>query len=91
MASSLEAQLRQYGVETMTVDLGPHVMDGQNLRLPPLVFGRIGDDKSKRTILIYGHYDVQPVRFLHPRIIYVPHLFSVRRNNLTAGTSRRFS
>ncbi|KAI0249777.1 CNDP dipeptidase [Lactifluus subvellereus] len=62
MSSSLEAQLRQYGVETKAVDLGTHVMDGQNLRLPPLVLGRIGDDKSKKTILIYGHFDVQPAQ-----------------------------
>jgi Cys-Gly metallodipeptidase DUG1 len=61
MSSYLESQLRQYGVETKAVELGTHIMDGHNLKLPPAVLGRIGDDKSKKTILIYGHFDVQPV------------------------------
>ncbi|KAH8993589.1 CNDP dipeptidase [Lactarius hatsudake] len=62
MASFLESQLKQYGVETKLVDLGTHTMEGESLKLPPLVLGRIGDDKSKKTILIYGHFDVQPAQ-----------------------------
>jgi len=27
----------------------------------PVIYGKYGDDKSKKTILIYAHYDVQPV------------------------------
>jgi Cys-Gly metallodipeptidase DUG1 len=64
MGTFLESQLKQYGVETKLVDLGTHTMEGQSLKLPPLVLGRIGDDNSKKTILIYGHFDVQPV--CHP-------------------------
>lgn len=30
------------------------------LQLPPVVLARYGNDKNKRTILVYGHYDVQP-------------------------------
>ncbi|KAH6697386.1 glutamate carboxypeptidase [Plectosphaerella plurivora] len=30
------------------------------LELPPVVLARYGSDKNKRTILVYGHYDVQP-------------------------------
>jgi len=71
MASFLEAQLKQYSVETQTVDLGTHVMGGETLKLPPLVLGRIGNDKSKKTILIYGHFDVQPVCRLFPRPLYI--------------------
>jgi len=73
MGSFLEAQLKQYSVETKAVELGNHVMEGQNLTLPPVILGRIGDDKSKKTILIYGHYDVQPVCCLLPR----PHISSL--------------
>jgi len=62
MGSLLESQLKQYGVETKTVDLGTHTMDGHSLKLPPVVLGRIGDDKSKKTILLYGHFDVQPAQ-----------------------------
>ena len=64
MGSFLESQLKQYGVKTKLVDIGTHTMEGQSLKLPPLVLGRIGDDKSKKTILLYGHFDVQPVRRL---------------------------
>ncbi|KAF8480212.1 CNDP dipeptidase [Russula ochroleuca] len=62
MASFLETQLKQYGVETKAVELGTHIMDGQTLKLPPAILGRIGDDRAKKTILIYGHFDVQPAQ-----------------------------
>ena len=32
----------------------------EHLDLPPVVIARYGNDKNKRTILVYGHYDVQP-------------------------------
>jgi Cys-Gly metallodipeptidase DUG1 len=58
----LEAQLRKYGVEkTEFISLGTQKLEGQILDLPPAIVGRIGDDPNKKTILIYGHYDVQPV------------------------------
>jgi Cys-Gly metallodipeptidase DUG1 len=66
MADFLDAQLKQYGVETRKVDLGTHVMDKETLLLPPAILGRIGDDASKKTVLIYGHFDVQPVCALPP-------------------------
>lgn len=34
--------------------------DGTKLRLPPVLFGQLGNDKSKKTLLVYGHLDVQP-------------------------------
>lgn len=61
MAKWLNNQLTELGVETKLVDLGTHVMDGQELPLPPAILGKIGNDKSKKTVLIYGHFDVQPV------------------------------
>ncbi|KAF8895856.1 hypothetical protein CPB84DRAFT_1848192 [Gymnopilus junonius] len=60
MAEWLNGQLKQVGVDTQLVDLGRHTMDGEDLPLPPAILGRIGDDKSKKTVLIYGHFDVQP-------------------------------
>ncbi|KAI0057285.1 CNDP dipeptidase [Artomyces pyxidatus] len=60
MAKYLDSQLQAYGVETKPVDLGPHIMDGHHLQLPPAILGRIGNDPSKKTVLIYGHFDVQP-------------------------------
>ncbi|KAJ7510601.1 hypothetical protein B0H11DRAFT_1700711 [Mycena galericulata] len=60
MSDWLNAQLRAVGVTTKQVDLGTHVMDGQTLPLPSAILGKIGEDKSKKTVLIYGHFDVQP-------------------------------
>ncbi|OCH87162.1 CNDP dipeptidase [Obba rivulosa] len=60
MGSWLQGQLNSLGVETKQVDLGKHIMDGQELQLPPAILGRIGDDPKKKTVLVYGHYDVQP-------------------------------
>jgi Cys-Gly metallodipeptidase DUG1 len=31
------------------------------LDLPPAILGKLGDDPKKKTVLIYGHFDVQPV------------------------------
>ena len=37
-----------------------HVMEGQEVPLPPILLGTLGQDTKKRTVLVYGHYDVQP-------------------------------
>lgn len=37
--------------------------DGTVLKLPNILFGSLGDDKNKKTLLIYGHLDVQPASF----------------------------
>lgn len=71
MGDFLDAELKKYGVVTKRVDLGTHTAEGAELKLPPLVLGRIGDDTSKKTILIYGHFDVQPVRG-------IPKLYTLR-------------
>jgi len=62
-------QLHQLGVETKLVDLGTHEMQGQTLQLPPAIIGRLGSDPAKKTVLVYGHYDVQPVSFF---VVAVP-------------------
>lgn len=62
MANWLSDQLTKYGVKTQTVPLGTQVVDGKPLDLPPAIIGQIGDDPKKKTILVYGHFDVQPVR-----------------------------
>lgn len=60
MATFMENQLKALGVTTKIVDLGTEELDGHTLKLPPAVLGRIGEDPNKKTILIYGHFDVQP-------------------------------
>ena len=61
MANWLNEQLKAVGVETQLVDLGKQEIEGLVLELPPAILGRIGNDPKKKTILIYGHFDVQPV------------------------------
>ncbi|KAJ3324511.1 hypothetical protein HDU76_013404 [Blyttiomyces sp. JEL0837] len=39
---------------------GKQTLEGQELDLPPIVLGTFGTDPSKKTVLVYGHYDVQP-------------------------------
>ncbi|KAG1743714.1 CNDP dipeptidase [Suillus paluster] len=57
----LNGQLKALGVETKLVWLG-YEDDDKKLQLPPLVIGRIGSDSNKKTVLVYGHYDVQPAQ-----------------------------
>jgi hypothetical protein len=38
--------------------LGKHTMQGVELELPPIILGRYGSDPQKKTVLVYGHYDV---------------------------------
>ena len=59
MGEFLASQLKGLGADVELRPLGkqPHK---EHLDLPPVVVARYGSDKSKRTILVYGHYDVQP-------------------------------
>lgn len=63
MSAWLNNQLTSLGVTTQLADLGMQDVDGKELPLPPVILGKIGDDPKKKTVLVYGHYDVQPVRF----------------------------
>jgi len=58
MGHWLVEQLHKLGAETELRE--PGKQPGTDLDLPPVVLGRYGRDKNKRTILVYGHYDVQP-------------------------------
>ena len=68
MAEFLKSELEAVGCEVTSVPLGKQTLEGQTLDLPPALLGKIGDDPSKKTILCYGHFDVQPVRTLHMMI-----------------------
>ncbi|KAK1483705.1 peptidase family M20/M25/M40 [Colletotrichum cuscutae] len=59
MGEWLAAELKALGASVELRELGEQP-DKPGLQLPPVVLGRYGSDKNKRTILVYGHYDVQP-------------------------------
>jgi Cys-Gly metallodipeptidase DUG1 len=63
MADWLKAELDKLGATSELKPMGKHVLDGQEIELPPIIFADIKakqDADKKKTILIYGHFDVQP-------------------------------
>jgi Cys-Gly metallodipeptidase DUG1 len=59
MGEFLASELKALGAHVELRPLGKQEHK-ENLDLPPVVIARYGDDPKKRTILVYGHYDVQP-------------------------------
>ncbi|KAI0842490.1 cytosolic non-specific dipeptidase [Hypoxylon sp. FL0890] len=59
MAHFLAGELKGLGADVELRPLGKQP-DKPELDLPPVILARYGNDKNKRTILVYGHYDVQP-------------------------------
>jgi Cys-Gly metallodipeptidase DUG1 len=59
MGKFLEKELKALGATVELRELGKQP-DHPELDLPPVILGRYGSDPNKRTILVYGHYDVQP-------------------------------
>ncbi len=59
MGQFLASELESLGAEVQQRPLGKQP-GKEHLELPPVVIARYGNDKNKRTILVYGHYDVQP-------------------------------
>lgn len=56
-----EAQFKQLGATTELAELGSQKLpNGKEIPLPPVLLGSLGNDPKKKTVLIYGHLDVQP-------------------------------
>lgn len=54
-------KVEKLGGTTELKDVGKQTMhDGSVIDLPPVLFGTLGNDASKKTIMLYGHLDVQP-------------------------------
>jgi acetylornithine deacetylase/succinyl-diaminopimelate desuccinylase-like protein len=52
--------LKTIGATTELVDIGEQKMfDGSIQPLPPVILARVGNDPNKKTLLVYGHLDVQ--------------------------------
>jgi Cys-Gly metallodipeptidase DUG1 len=63
MAEFLQNELKNLGADDLTIkDLGiqPPPVNNPSLQLPPIVLAKFGSNPNKKTVLIYGHYDVQP-------------------------------
>lgn len=59
MSEFLVSELKALGAHVESRPLGPQP-GKPHLELPPVIVARLGSSPSKRTILVYGHYDVQP-------------------------------
>lgn len=55
--------LRDLGAAVHLEELGDETLPGgSKITLPPAVLAQLGDDPAKRTVLVYGHFDVQPAK-----------------------------
>ncbi|KAK9764522.1 hypothetical protein K7432_007896 [Basidiobolus ranarum] len=60
MGEWLKDELERLGAKTKRVDPGMQSIEGQEIPYPPVILGSLGEDPNKKTVLVYGHYDVQP-------------------------------
>lgn len=60
--------------------------DGTKLKLPPLVFGQLGNDPNKKTVLIYGHLDVQPAALVFEQSFFISFILNLFYSSLMVGT-----
>nr|XP_037277282.1 cytosolic non-specific dipeptidase-like isoform X1 [Rhipicephalus microplus] len=61
MIKWMKEKLEKEGATCELKELGEQTLaDGTKLRLPPVMLGHLGSDPAKKTLLVYGHLDVQP-------------------------------
>ncbi|KAJ1527360.1 hypothetical protein HK096_010644, partial [Nowakowskiella sp. JEL0078] len=60
MSTWLATELKRLGVSYELRFPGKQHLEGKEIDLPPIVLGTYGQDPKKKTVLVYGHYDVQP-------------------------------
>lgn len=61
MVKWTEVKLKNLGATTELADVGKQALpDGSEIPLPPVLLGNLGSDPKKKTVVLYGHLDVQP-------------------------------
>ncbi len=60
MGKWLNSFMESLHIETEMRYPGKQILEGKEIDLPPIVLGKLGNDPNKKTLLVYGHYDVQP-------------------------------
>lgn len=61
MVQWTKSQMEALGIQVELADIGEQKLsDGSKIKLPDVILGTYGNDKLKKTVLIYGHLDVQP-------------------------------
>ncbi|XP_076450715.1 cytosolic non-specific dipeptidase-like [Babylonia areolata] len=61
MVEWVKELLEKVGAKCSLEELGEQTLpDGSKLELPPVLTGQLGSDPKKKTLLVYGHLDVQP-------------------------------
>ena len=54
-------KLKKLGAEVEYANVGMQELpNGTKIPLPPVLMGALGSDPQKKTLLVYGHLDVQP-------------------------------
>ena len=54
-------RLKKLGAEVEYANVGMQELpNGTKIPLPPVLMGSLGKDPQKKTLLVYGHLDVQP-------------------------------
>ena len=89
--------MKELGAENVELaDIGEQTLpDGSKIPLPPIVFGNLGADPNKKTILVYGHLDVQPASIV-PHFCYMAINFFLcfikkKTNRAMVGIASRLS
>jgi len=62
MVEWTEKRLKTLGFTTKIHQQATHEVEGKTMQLPPILMGNLGKDPAKKTLLIYGHLDVQPAK-----------------------------
>lgn len=63
MVQWTKSLLETLGATVELADVGEqNLSDGTKLKLPDVILATYGNDKTKKTVLIYGHLDVQPAQ-----------------------------